>query len=115
MKRELSGVLTKTGQGFILYNHKGEVNLTETLKTFWELAEPVHIRIELNADMTIMDERDCEIYLDRDMDRKYKYHINDRNIEDLLECGIYQQVNVLIETKNGRKDYNYGTARHGES
>ena len=115
MKRELSGVLTKTGQGFILYNHKGEVNLTDVLKTFWQLDTPVHIKIELNADTKIMDERDCEIYLDRDMDRKYKYHINDRNIEDLLECGIYQQVNVLIETKNGRKDYNYGTARHGES
>lgn len=79
------------------------------------MGEPVHIKIDLNADLTIMDERDCEIYLDRDSDRKYKYHINDRNIEDLLECGIYQQVDVLIETKNGRKDYNYGTARHNKS
>jgi hypothetical protein len=98
VKRELSGVLTKTGQGFILYNHKGEVNLTEVLKTFWQLDTPVHIKIESDV-RTLLDERHCDIYLARDEKKQYKYHINGINIENVLEHALFNLIYVLVETE----------------
>jgi len=111
IKRELFGVLSKTSQGFILFTHKSELNFTQELKNIWQLAIPVHIKIE-TEDIKLLHENDCEIYLDRDSQRKYKYHVNDINIEDVLESAIGKQlyINISYITSNIDRKDNYNDA-----
>jgi hypothetical protein len=98
MKRELNGTLTKTGEGYILYTYNSELNLNEVLKTFWQLDTPVHIKIESDT-RTLLDEKNCDIYFARDEKKKYKYHINGINIENILEHALFKLLYVIVETE----------------
>lgn len=105
MKRELSGILTKTGQGFILYNHKGEVNLTEVLKTFWKLAVPIYVRVEIDGRRVLLNKYGDEIYYDKNSRDKYQLYIDGICIDDVLERAIFKQIYIIITTG---KDIYYG-------
>lgn len=105
MEKMLNGVLTKTGQGFMLYNQKCELNLSDELKHFWQKAVPIHLRIELDDYKVLLNQRDDEIYYDKDSKGKYKLHINGICIDDVLERAIFKQIYVIIKT--GKDNY-YG-------
>lgn len=95
IKRELFGVLSKTSRGIILFTHKSELNFSLELKHLWQLGCPIHIKIESDT-RKLLHENDCEIYYDRDSNRKYKLHINAINIEDVLESAIGKQLYIHI-------------------
>lgn len=105
MRRSYNGVLTKTGNGFILYNHRCELNISEELKSFWQTALPIHIKIETD-NRVLLDQSDDEIYYDKNSKGKHQLHICDICIDDVLERAIFKQIYITIDIG---KDYDYGT------
>jgi len=108
VQHNYNGVLTKKGIGFILYNQHTEWNLTEELKSYWKRAVPVKIEIESDTGRYLLRQSGDEIYYDKDENGNYKLHINDVNIESVLERAIYKQIYITIttgkETRHGTKN-----------
>ena len=97
MFRKFTGVLTKTSKGFILYSHKSEININEELESLWKVESPVHITIT-SSSRSLLNEKGCEIYKNRaDKTKKYTFHINDIDIEQVLENAINKQLYITIE------------------
>lgn len=109
MQKNYFGVITKRHDGYILFTHKSEINMSEELKHFWKLDVPVHITIESET-RKMLNEDKCEIYYDKDADKKYKLHINDINLEQILEGSIGKQLDITIRWNN--VDTN-GGSEHG--
>lgn len=105
MRHTYYGVLTKKSSGFILYNHKCEINISEEIKFFWQMALPIHIKIETN-DKVLLNQFDDEIYYDKNSQGKYQLHINDICIDDVLERAIFKQIYITVDIG---KEHDYGT------
>jgi len=101
-----NGTVDKTSKGYLLYNQFYEGNITNELKSFWQTGLPIHIRIE-NDNRTLMDQTDREIYYDKNEKGKYQLHVNDVNVEDVLERAINKQIYITVDIG---KDIKYGTA-----
>ena len=100
MVKNYYGVLTKTSRGYTLFTHKSEVNLSDELKYFWQLDRPIHRIIESES-RRLLDECKCEIYYDKDNNKKYKFHINGINIEDIFENSIGRQLDIALNFESG--------------
>lgn len=100
------GVVNKEGKNFIIYTHCSEINLSNELKDLWQKAVPVHIKIESNA-RKLLDECKCELYYDKDKNKQYKLHINDINVEEILQKSIGKQLDITLTYRN--EDGEYGT------
>lgn len=104
MNKNYYGVLTKEGKDFMIYSHDAEINFSQELKHFWQREIPLHIKIESN-ERKLMDENKCEIYYDRNANRQYQFHINGRNIEEILQKSIGKQLDITLNYKNGEATY----------
>jgi hypothetical protein len=105
MRHSYNGINTKTGRGFILYNEACELNFSDELKSFWQMAMPMRIKIETD-NRVLLDQSDDEIYYDKNSKGKYQLHINDICIDDVLERAINKQIYITIDVG---KDNNYAT------
>lgn len=106
IQHHYNGTVDKKSKGYLLYNQFHEWNITDELKSFWQTGLPIHIRIENNKGK-LMDQTDSEIYYDRNEKGKYQFHVNDVNVEDVLERAINKQIYITVDI--GR-DIKYGTA-----
>jgi hypothetical protein len=106
MQRNYFGVLTKEKDSFILFTHKSEIDLSQELKDLWKKEIPVHIIIE-SEERSLMNEDKCELYYDKDKDNKYKLHINDVNIEEILNKSLYKRLDITLTYRS--EDSEYGT------
>ena len=106
MFKEYEGIVDKTSKGYILNHYRNSINITEELKFLWKLDNDVHITIESNS-RQLLNENDCQIYYDRaDKTKKYTFHINDIDIEQVLENAIGKQIYITVEyTLLSREEY----------
>jgi hypothetical protein len=104
VKNNYFGVLAKEGKDFVIYTYCSEINLSKELKDLWQGGVQVHIRIESNA-RKLLDESKCELYYDRDKNKQYKLHINDVDIEQILQKSIGKQLDITITHEIGDKVY----------
>ena len=97
LKKQYEGIVDKTSKGYIFNHFRNSINITEELKFLWRSDNDVHIRIESDV-RPLLNEQDCPIYYDRlDRTKKYTFHINGRDIEQVLENAIGQLLYITVE------------------
>lgn len=112
--RTYYGVITSDGNGFEIFTHKSSVDLTKEINTYWKLGSPV-IMVMKNQDgegRTMFKAKGDEIYLDKDANGNYKYHLGGKDIEKALTKAIGKAVSIVLHiTSEG--DINNGQAYKG--
>lgn len=98
MIRKYSGVVTKLDNDYVLYTNGEDINLNYILKDLYMKYANTHIKINNDARQLLNEEG--EIYLDRDDKKQYKLHINNINVENLLQQNLYKLIDIKIDSED---------------
>jgi hypothetical protein len=97
MLKRYNGVLNKRDGEFILISNDEDINLSKEFKIFYMKDVDLHIKIT-NSKRTLVNEYGA-FYLDRDSKKQYRYHLNDLNIESILDNTLNDLLEVIIGTE----------------
>jgi hypothetical protein len=95
---DYKGVLSTDKGQYKIYSNDEDIDISYILKYHYYKESQLHIKIS-NSVRVILNEYG-DLYMDRDTNRKYKYHINGRNLEQILNNNLNKLLEITISERS---------------